>query len=147
MEMSKVYDTNAEAFFTILMNAFKADYQDNTKKALKDKDIQAGLTYKKYFGKDKQNSALIKVRAMEFPTHYKVELTSNRGSNIIEYVVVSRSEDEIQVTYREEYTDTGVFTKLNNKLLYPFFKKSMTKRMEAQVDNLVRHSKVRKGRA
>lgn len=144
--MSKVYDTTAEDLFTILLNAFKADYQENTQRSIVDQDIKEGLSFKKYFGKDKKNSALVKVEAMDFPRHYKVELQSNRGSNIIEYIIEPQSEREIEVTYREEYIDSSFFTRLNNKLLYPLFRKRFIQRMEGQVDNLVRHAKVRKGK-
>lgn len=144
MQVKKVYDTTAEDLFRILFNAFKADYQKNTQKSIVDQDIRPGLSFKKYFGKDKENSALVKVEAMNFPHHYKVVLNTNRGSNIIEYIIEPYNDHEIEVTYREEYIDSGFISKLNNKLLYPFFRKSMTQRMESQVDHLVRHSKVRK---
>lgn len=140
-----MYDANAEDFFSILRNSFKADYQDNTKKIIKNKDIQPGLKYKKTFGKDGKSSALVEVESMDYPSHYRVRLESTRGANIIEYIVTKEGEDEIAVTYREEYINTGMFTKLNNKLLYPLFRKKFEQRMELQVDSLVRHSKVRKG--
>ncbi|MBZ6527480.1 DUF3284 domain-containing protein [Aerococcaceae bacterium DSM 111021] len=144
MEMTKVYDARADDFFHLLRNSFKADYQSNTKKLIDVKDIKPGLKYKKSFGKDSKQAVLIEVEEMKFPLHYRVKLSSNRGDNIIEYLVESQKEDEIEVTYREEYVNTDFFTKWNNKILYPLFRKKFEKRMEAQVDNLIRHSKVRK---
>jgi hypothetical protein len=145
LEITKVYDAHSEDFFHLLRNSFKADYQSNTKKAINVLDIQPGLKYTKHFGKDNKQKVLIEVEEMTFPLHYRVKLSSNRGDNIIEYLVEPKDDNEIEVTYREEYVNTDFFTKWNNKLLYPLFKKKFQKRMEAQVDNLIRHSKVRKG--
>ena len=147
MEITKVYDANAESFFNILRNSFKADYQSNTKTFIKADDIQPGLKYKKQFGQAGKSTALVEVEAMKFPLHYKVKLGSNRGSNIIEYVIEPQSDDTISVTYREDYVDEGLFMKMNNKVLYPFFRKKFEKRMTDQVDSLIRHSKVRKEQA
>lgn len=140
MEISKVYQANSERLFDLLRESFKTDYQTNTKKPIKIHDIKPGLKFTKLFGSNKQNSVLVEVEKMTFPSHYRIKLNSSRGTNVIEYLIEPQSEQEIAVTYREEYLNVGVFTKLNNMVLSPFFKKKLERRMTDQMDHLIEYS-------
>lgn len=140
MEITKVYQANPEKFFNLLRDSFKTDYQANTKKMIKNSDIKPGLKFTKSFGTNNQHSVVVEVEEMTFPDHYKIKLNSSRGTNIIQYVIDPQNQTEIAVTYREEYVNVGVFTKLNNLILSPFFKKKLQRRMTDQVDHLIEYS-------
>lgn len=140
MEVSKVYQAQAESVFVFLKEAFKSDYERNTNKLLRSADLKPGLKFTKTFGANKQNSVLVEVEKMTFPSHYKIILNSSRGTNLIEYQIEPQAIGEIEVTYREEYLNTGFFTKMNNFLLTPIFRKKLEKRMLAQLDQLIHYS-------
>lgn len=140
MEVSKVYQANAEFLFDFLKESFKNDYERNTNKLLKSGDLKPGLKFTKTFGAKNQNSVLVEVEKMTFPSHYKIILKSSRGTNLIEYLIEPQTAGEIEVTYREEYLNTGVFTKMNNFLLAPLFRKKLEARMLAQLDQLIHYS-------
>lgn len=140
MEVSKVYQANASALFAFLKESFKSDYERNTHKLLRSGDLKPGLKFTKTFGAKNQNSALVEVERMTEPSHYKIILKSSRGTNSIEYLIEPQAADAIEVTYREEYLHTGVFTKLNNALLAPLFRKKLEARMLAQLDQLIHYA-------
>lgn len=140
MEITKIYEASPERFFNLLRDSFKTDYQSNTKKYIKSSDIKPGLKFTKSFGTNNKNSVLVEVEEMTFPKHYKIKLKSSRGTNIIQYIIEQQNETEIAVTYCEEYVNVGVFTKLNNMILSPFFKKKLQQRMTDQVDHLIEYS-------
>lgn len=140
MEVSKVYQGSAEKLFDLLKESFKSDYERNTKKLLRSGELKPGLKFTKTFGAKNQSSVLVEVDQMAYPHHYKINLNSSRGTNVIEYLIEPQAEGEIEVTYREEYVNTGFFTKANNLLLAPFFRKKLERRMLLQVDQLMEYS-------
>lgn len=140
MEVSKVYQANAESVFEFLKASFKNDYERNTKILLRSGDLKPGLKFTKNFGTKNQHSVMVEVEKMTAPHHYRILLHSSRGTNVIEYLIEPHTTDEIEVTYREEYLDMGFFTKLNNKLLTPLFRKKLESRMMAQLNQLIHYS-------
>lgn len=140
MKVSKVYKANAESLFDFLKASFKNDYERNTNKLLRSGDLKPGLKFTKTFGAKNQNSVLVEVEHMTAPHHYSILLKSSRGSNVIEYLIEAVTDGEIEVTYREEYINTGFFTKLNNLILGPLFRKKLEGRMLAQLDQLIAYS-------
>ncbi len=140
MEVTKRYQAKAENLFAFLEASFKSDYERNTNKLMRSGELKPGLKFTKTFGAKNQNSVLVEVEAMTFPSHYKIVLNSSRGTNYIEYLIDPQEEDEIAVTYREEYVNSGLFTKINNRILEPFFRKKLEARMLAQLDQLIHYS-------
>ncbi len=140
MKVSKVYQANAESLFDFLKASFKNDYERNTNKLLRSGDLKPGLKFTKTFGAKNQNSVLVEVEHMTAPHHYSILLKSSRGSNVIEYLIEPVTDSEIEVTYREEYLNTGFFTKMNNLILGPLFRKKLEGRMLAQMDQLIAYS-------
>lgn len=143
MEVVKDYQVGAEELFGMLSKAFVTDFHANTNRRIKAEDIKMGLQYKKNFGQDGKQSVLVEVDTMTFPSHYKVNLISNRGTNVIEYVIEPKGEKAVTCLYREEYIETDTFTKWNNKLLMPFFRKKVQRHMLMRLDNIVKETKER----
>lgn len=143
MKVSQTYVMPANEYFKELMRLFYLDYEKNTSQRLEEIDPNAlkGLEYITSYGRNGKNRAKVKVLELQFNKIYKTEIISNRGTQIIQYLLDEDSEGNMTVTYSEEIENSDFFTSLNQKIFNLFFKKTMVNRLKAQLDLIYRNSK------
>lgn len=137
MKVSQTFLGNPEVVYTVLLEALQADYKEATDEVLLLSDLVAGLTYQKFFGKKQENSVLVQVRQLTAPSLYEVAISSNRGMQIISYQIEQVDEQQVTVTYSEEYFPETKWQAWNYKCLFPFLKNSLQKRMKAQLEQFI----------
>lgn len=135
MEVSKIYPTKAKTVFDFLTGLFIEDYEASTGQPISAEEIVSGLTYTKK--KEQTGSFSLQVLEFSAPENYKVEISSNRGKQIIHYHLEEVDSEQVKITYSESDESSGFFNSWNYKILQPFFKKKLQKRMLLQIDKLV----------
>lgn len=137
MQVSRTFLGKQEAIYATLLQSLQADYKEVTGELLDVTAIAAGLTYQKTFGKQKENSMLVQVRQLIAPSLYEVAISSNRGLQVISYQIEQVDEQQVTLTYSEEYFPETKWQAWNYKCLYPFLKNSLQKRMTFQLQQLI----------
>ena len=134
MKITKTYLTSAGAYFDSILTSLRADYQRSTGKHLETNQQLTGLKYITSFGNKGIQQAEVEIVELIENQRYRAIISSNRGKQIITYDIDSLSPNQIRVNYEEIVEQTDFFTKWNYKLLSILFRKSLQKKMEAQLD-------------
>ena len=140
MRIAKIYQTNANKIFDGIVLSFQQDYYQSCQIEIPESDIQPGLSYIKYFGKNNQQS--IKITVIEFnrAEKYSVEYSSNQGKHLVSYELKQLSPDQVEINYYQYHQAQGIFQKWNAKLMHFLLKNSIKRKVEAQLDALVKFS-------
>ncbi|MCW6662568.1 DUF3284 domain-containing protein [Aerococcaceae bacterium NML190073] len=144
MEVTKTYEIAPQEVFDLLCDSFCEDYRANTGEFLEATAITEGLTYLKSFGKNNAQQVKVVVQAMTAPTLYDVAIHSNRGVTRITYHLQAIDDTHTEITYSEAAEQAGFLTGWNYKLLAPFMRKAIEKRMATQLDSIVNYAKQRR---
>lgn len=144
MEVTKTYEIVPQAVFGLLCDSFCEDYRANTGELLEATAITKGLTYLKTFGKNNAQQVKVIVQAIVEPTLYDVAVHSNRGVTRITYRLQAIDGTHTEITYSEVAEQAGFLTGWNYKLLAPFMRKAIEKRMATQLDSIVNYAKQRR---
>lgn len=134
MKFEKDYPVSANAFYDELMFLLKEDYERNTDHEIDQLDDLNGLSYETSFGSKNQNHAKVQVTKAEAGTCYESTIKSNRGTQVIAYQLSPLADGGMHVVYEERFEDLDFFTRWNYHLFMIFMKKSILRRMEAQLD-------------
>lgn len=137
MQVIETFPGNAEAVYHFLMELFKQDYQVATGKEIAEQEICSGLTYQKFFGKKAENSALVTVEEMIPNEQYAVAISSNRGVQWIRYHCKNIADNQVEISYTEDYLPEGKMNRLNYRFLFPLMKRTLRKRMKLQIQKIV----------
>lgn len=137
MLVTRTTDLPKEALFNVIKHSLKMDYQAATGQLLHDKDIRSGLSYIKTFGKNSQSSIKITVDVFQEPDCYAVLYSSNRGKQLLTYQLMTLADGQTEISCRQAVLTQGLLQKANQYLTTILFKKSLEKRLEAQLQGLI----------
>lgn len=137
MLVTRRTDLPKEAIFKVIKESLKADYESATGKVLSDDAIGSGLTYLKTFGQKGQNSVKITVETLQEPDCYAVLYSTNRGKQLLTYQLMTLSDGQTEVSCRQAVLTEGIVQKANQYLTNLFFRKSLEKRLDAQLQGLI----------
>ena len=135
MKVEKLVEVPASKIYDLMVASLISDYEEATKEKLKKSEVKEALTYVKHFGKDKTQSVRVRVNELVENETYKVSISSNRGLQEISYQLKDE-EEGTRVLFEEEYLPSNRFYRWNYQLLFPFFKRSLEKRMLLQIQKL-----------
>lgn len=133
MEVEVRVSGQLSTYYGFLLSCLQADYQNATGRSLSLSSIRDGLTYRKKFGARGDQSVDITLHRLIENELYEVFIRSNRGSQLLSYRLSETNNQEIVLTYQEEYIPEGRWQTLNYRLLFPFMKKNLEKRMFLQL--------------
>lgn len=127
MVVTKNLNISAECFFQVLEDSFLHESENQT--------LKLNASYKKELTNTVSKSVNVTVTITEYdPPHiYKSEIVTNSDVNTILYEVNQVSDNEICVTYTEDFKSKDKSRTLNYKFIMFFMKKRSIKRMNLQL--------------
>lgn len=137
MIVTRTTDLSRDSLFAAIKMSLCSDYESATGNKLLDKDIKSGISYVKSFGKNKQNTIKITLKEFIESERYAVFYSSNRGKHLISYSLVTLESGDTQITCQQEVLVDGFFQQINQMLTNLLFKKSLEKRIDAQLQGLI----------
>lgn len=141
MIIRKAVDVSNKQLFQAITSSLMDDYHQNTLSQLHLDQLQEGLSYIKYFGKNKQNNVRVTVTAFESPKVYAASFSSNRGLKKLSYQLEDLGNGKTDIIYEFEMISDDVFQKANRFLMQFLLKKSLIRQTEAQLQALVNYAK------
>lgn len=135
MEVQVKLDVSAKDFWKIITDSIKHDMG-------KDVTIYEGLSFEKKLPTTLSGMVTAKVVIVAYKEEecYGAEFVTSR-STVHSIYHITKEEDGISVSYKEEETFEKKMDKWNAKLVKAFYKKSRTKKLVKKLKNIEKHIK------
>lgn len=136
MIVTKKLNVHENDFFDFLETSLKHDIKLSTGKTVK--EINTGYVYEKQLANKLKQQGNVKVTIEKFdrPFQYIGKVYSNQGFNYMTYTVEKIDDENINVSYEEEFLSDRKLMNLNYKFVSNIYKKRTLRRMEAMLLNI-----------
>nr|WP_300002023.1 DUF3284 domain-containing protein [Tissierella sp.] len=138
MQTDLKLDVSKEEFFDFLSASIIGDIKQSTGEELLKEDIAENYTYEKNIKNKMGRAGDVKVTIVDFKPFekYRAKFTSFQGDNIIAYEIEELKDDQIHVTYSEDYIAADKMKALNFKLVNSLYKKRALSKSETILKNI-----------
>ncbi|MDN6161172.1 MAG: DUF3284 domain-containing protein [Atopostipes sp.] len=143
MEIKETLSVSAEEFFDFLYHSIILDIKESTGESLKRDEIIEGMTYSKTLTTKtgQTGEATVSLTTIQPNESYKASFNTTQGENITHYEVEELTDQQIEVTYREEYVASSWLKGLNFKLMNLFFKRRSKKQASERLYQIEKYLK------
>lgn len=130
MEVEVKINATAKEVFDELSKTILEDIKNSTGKSVQIKDVVENYSYKKRLTAFGGNSVgvVVNINKLTYPTHYSASIKSEKDINTIEYNLID-CEDGVTINYKESFTSSSIFRKINNVVMSFLFKRGNKKKM------------------
>lgn len=138
MRTTSTLKVSKEEFFDFLYLSIINDIKQSTQRNISKNEITEGFEYKKKLANKMGRKGEVKVTLAKLrpSTSYVAEFKSAQGVNVISYEIESINEEEIHVTYSEEFIAADKLKDWNFKLINFFYKKKSKKKIDTLLNNI-----------
>lgn len=129
---------SAESFFQQILKSAAYDVQLATNKNITEQQLYKGYQYTKKMKAKMGNTGDVKVKITELdaPRCYSAEFTSATGKNMISYFIEPMGEEQITVTYTEDFSGKSASQNLNYKIIGALYKRGAKKKTARKLHDI-----------
>ncbi|MFI3227776.1 MAG: DUF3284 domain-containing protein [Clostridia bacterium] len=145
MQVTKKLNVSLDEFFDFVEKSIKYDIKNATGEDI-DQVVQ-GYSYEKTLANALKQSGnvLTTIEKYERGSCYQSKVTSNQGFNYMTFDVAEIDDENVEVTYSEEFISHRKMNNLNYKFMLKLYKKRIDRRMNLLVENIELSIKQEKG--
>ena len=138
MECKKVLQVTKEEFFNQVQHSVLEDIKAATGKKPNVVALQNEFTYKKQIPTKlgRKDNVKIVIEQFHYPTDYCASFHGAQGVNKISYHVESIGDNEIEVSYKEDFSGKGKLKTYNFKIMQKLYSKSSQKRVNRLLSSM-----------
>ena len=138
MKIEKRLKVNSEEFYNFILASVLKDVNENSDEEFELQDLVEGFTYSKNlqnkFGQD--GNTIVRINELDTNKKYEVIFESHQGENIMTYTLEPLDNQEVHVTYEEDFIATSAIKKLNYQLVSLLYNKKSQKKAYQLLSNI-----------
>ena len=138
MKFEKTLKVSSEEFYNFILASVLKDVNENSDEEFELEDLVQGFTYSKNlqnkFGQD--GNTVVRINELDANKIYEVIFESHQGENIMTYKLLALDNQEVHVTYEEDFIASNAIKKLNYQLVSFFYNKKSQKKADQLLRNI-----------
>ena len=138
MKIEKTLKVSSEEFYNFILASVLKDVNENSDEEFELEDLVEGFTYSKNlqnkFGQD--GNTVVRINELDANKIYEVIFESHQGENIMTYKLQALENQEVHVTYEEDFIGSNAIKKLNYQLVSFFYNKKSQKKADQLLRNI-----------
>lgn len=140
MEVAKVCDASPAQVLDAVRELVRKDMEEAKGKPVELRKAHVGAHWDKELSNRMGKAEHVKVKVEQLDeAGYRVRFSSRYGENVVSYAFEPTEAGGTQITYEEGFDGSTASSGLNHRLFAFFTQRGNRKRMQAQLDGLVRY--------
>lgn len=138
MNIKQRLNVSGKEFFDFIALSVLNDAKESFDDTLTIEDIVEGFSYTKSLVNKvgQKGNTTVKIQEFDLDKCYEAVFESQQGQNILRYEIVILNDQEVEVSYTEDFIAADTIKKWNFDLVNFFYKKKAQKRAEIMLKNI-----------